>query len=178
MTSNKAQKTAARQRMAQTGEPYSVARRAVSAGDPEPDAAQGPGATGTEPRGPSPEEQYAQEARAAGVPAAEIDAQLATFRRQEAAELHTQETADLARRAAERAREQADRLEEAAERSEERADMAEEDWEHHGEPAEPGEPWDFDDEPWEPGAADPRGWHPEGPGIHRPPRPPRPRWDH
>jgi hypothetical protein len=51
MTSNKAQKTAARQRMAQTGEPYSVARRAVSAGDPEPDAALAQEAAGTEPGG-------------------------------------------------------------------------------------------------------------------------------
>jgi hypothetical protein len=92
MTSNKAQKTAARQRMAQTGEPYSVARRAVSAGNPEPDATQGLPAAGTEPSGLSPEEQYAQEARAAGVPAAEIDAHLAVF--------HAQEATDLARRAA------------------------------------------------------------------------------
>ena len=49
MTSNKAQKIAARQRMAQTGEPYSVARRAVSAGDPEPDATEAPGAAGAGP---------------------------------------------------------------------------------------------------------------------------------
>jgi hypothetical protein len=35
MTQNKAQKTAARQRMAETGEPYSVARRAVAAGRPD-----------------------------------------------------------------------------------------------------------------------------------------------
>jgi len=34
MTQNKAKKTAARQRMAETGEPYSVARRAVQAGQP------------------------------------------------------------------------------------------------------------------------------------------------
>ena len=126
MTSNKAQKTAARQRMAQTGEPYSVARRAVSAGDPDPDEAPAPEAAGTEPSLPSPQEQYAEEARAAGVPAAEINAQFATFRQQEAAGLHAQETAGLARRAAERAREQADWLEEAAERTEERANLAQE----------------------------------------------------
>jgi hypothetical protein len=35
MTQDKAQKTAARQRMAETGEPYSVARRAVAAQQPE-----------------------------------------------------------------------------------------------------------------------------------------------
>ena len=34
MTQDKAKKTAARQRMAETGEPYSVARRAVQAGQP------------------------------------------------------------------------------------------------------------------------------------------------
>ncbi len=37
MTQNKAQKSAARQRMAATGEPYSVARRAVAAGQPGAD---------------------------------------------------------------------------------------------------------------------------------------------
>ena len=36
MTRNKAPKIAARQRMAQTGEPYSVARRATAAGNAGP----------------------------------------------------------------------------------------------------------------------------------------------
>ena len=36
MTRNKAHKTATRQRMAATGEPYSVASRAVGTGDAEP----------------------------------------------------------------------------------------------------------------------------------------------
>jgi len=125
MTSNKAQKTAARQRMAQTGEPYSVARHAVSAGDPEPEAAPSARAAGTEPSELSPEEQYAQEARAAGVPAAEIDAQLARFRDREATEDRELEAAGLVRRA-EQARAVADRLEESAERAEERADLAQE----------------------------------------------------
>ena len=40
MTQNKAQKTAIRQRMAETGEPYSVARRVVEAHQP-PTAAAG-----------------------------------------------------------------------------------------------------------------------------------------
>jgi hypothetical protein len=152
MTSNKAQKSAARQRMAQTGEPYSVARRAVGAGNLEPDPAQAPGAAGTEPGKLSPEEQYAQEARAAGVPAAQIGAQLAWFREQEAANEAWrsaneagrpaeqeaadqtwqaaneagQEAADRIWRAAEQARDLAERLEEAAERAEERADLAQE----------------------------------------------------
>src|SRR5262249_7496489 len=125
MTSNKAQKTAARQRMAQTGEPYSVARRAVSAGDPESEAAPGPQAAGTELSELSPEEQYAQEARAAGVPVAEIDAQLDRCRDGEATEDRELEAAGLVRRA-EQARALADRLEESAERAEERADLAQE----------------------------------------------------
>ena len=60
MTRNKAQKTAIRQRMAMTGEPYSVARRAAEAGDAEPEDPAGTGMT--------PEERYAQEAEAAGSP--------------------------------------------------------------------------------------------------------------
>ena len=83
MTRNKAQKIAARQRMAETGEPYSVARRET----PPPGSV-------------TPEERYAREARDAGVPEAEIAAQLAAFRMQEAREL-----ADAAEEAAELGRE-------------------------------------------------------------------------
>jgi len=87
MTRDKAQKTAARQRMAETGEPYSVARRAVAA---EPARAEGPVVTGM-----TPEEQYAREAEAAGVSAAEIRAQEAAFRAQESAD-QAEERAGLA----------------------------------------------------------------------------------
>src|SRR5262249_45410689 len=129
VTRNKARKTAARQRMAQTGEPYSVARRAAGTpGEAAPDAA----GTGTAPEDAAsgtpaaqqgageitPEERYAREAEAAGVPAAEIEARLAGFRAQEAA--------DWAQRSAEQARELAERAEEAADRAEERADLAQE----------------------------------------------------
>src|SRR5450755_2506231 len=100
MTQNKAQKAAARQRMAQTGEPYSVARRATAAGTALPDdpgAVDGPaaiGATGAAEGPLSPEEQYAREAEAAGLSAAEIEARLAAFRGQEteAAGLNAAET--------------------------------------------------------------------------------------
>src|SRR5450755_3656165 len=106
MTQNKAQKAAARQRMAQTGEPYSVARRAT-AGDHIP------------PEGPlSPEEQYAREAEAAGLSTAETEAHTAAFR--------VQEAADRARYAAEQARDLADRAEGTAEQAEQRAMQAQE----------------------------------------------------
>ncbi len=42
MTRNKAQKTATRQRMAETGEPYSVARRAAGTGAEGPDPGEAP----------------------------------------------------------------------------------------------------------------------------------------
>ena len=114
MTRNKAPKIAARQRMAQTGEPYSVARRATAAGNARPDdpgAVDGPAAIDgparrrrprppktaqrqdgprARPKALSPEEQYAREAEAAGLSGAEIEARLAAFRVQEA------ETADRA----------------------------------------------------------------------------------
>ena len=101
MTRNKAQKSAARQRMARTGEPYSVARRAVSSPDAlAPGAASGTGTAQQDSAGITPEERYTREAEAAGVPAAEIEARLAGFRAQEAA--------DWAQRAAEQARELAE----------------------------------------------------------------------
>ena len=92
MTRNKAQKAVTRQRMAETGEPYTVARRATLSSDD-----------------PSSEEQYAREAREAGVSEAEIAAQLAAFRLRDAAE---------------QARELADAAEEAADVAERRAELA------------------------------------------------------
>ena len=76
MTRNKAPKTAARERMAQTGEPYSVARRATAAGSTAAagDTRPGDPAPLDDPGAPvhpmpareqlSPEEQYAREAAA------------------------------------------------------------------------------------------------------------------
>src|SRR5215469_657628 len=100
MTKNKAQKTATRQRMAETGEPYSVARKAAQAG------AEGPGLSETPaeqyPR-ETPEEQYLREAEEAGVPAADLEMLQLFFQ----------------------ARERAGRLRQAAERARERAEQAE-----------------------------------------------------
>jgi hypothetical protein len=105
MTRNKAQKTATRQRMAETGEPYSVARRAIRAGNAgpaDPDFIE-----------MTPEEQYVREAETAGITAAEVEAQKAAFRAQEAA--------DQAEERAERAQEAADLVQERADEAQERA---------------------------------------------------------
>jgi hypothetical protein len=64
MTQNKGQKAAIRRRMAETGEPYVVARRMV--------LGEASGAS-SDVDGLTPEEQYVLEARAAGVSAEEID---------------------------------------------------------------------------------------------------------
>jgi hypothetical protein len=116
MTRNKAQKTAARHRMAQTGEPYSVARKATQA------RAESPVVHETAEVQPvvreTPEERYVREAEEAGVPAAELDALRATF-------LATDRAGQL-RQAADQARERADQAEEGAVRAEERAELAQE----------------------------------------------------
>src|SRR5580693_285750 len=106
MTSNKAQKAVARERMARTGEPYSVARRATGAG---------PGDSGLP---ETPEQRYVREAGEAGASAADIEA--LRFG------LQAQERADQLREAAEHARALAEQAEELATRAEERAGMAEE----------------------------------------------------
>jgi dTMP kinase len=103
MTQNKVQKAAIRRRMAETGESYVVARRAVLEG------------AGT--AGPvTPEEQYAREAAAEGVSPEEIDARTLAYRLEAAAE--------QAQRVAERARELAERAEEVAAAAEDRAGEA------------------------------------------------------
>jgi hypothetical protein len=103
MTQNKMQKAAIRRRMAETGESYVVARRAVL--------------DGTGRAGPvTPEEQYAREAAAEGVSPEEIDARTLVYRLEAAAE--------QAEQAADRARELADQAEEAAEAAEDRAGEA------------------------------------------------------
>lgn len=119
MTQNKAQKAAIRQRMEETGEPYSVAaRRATRAGDAGP---ADPVLTGL-----TAEERYAREAEAAGIPAAQIEAQRAAFQAQERAD-RMREAADLARQRADQAEEAADQAEERAELAHEAADLAR-DW--------------------------------------------------
>lgn len=124
MTNNKAQKTAIRQRMAETGEPYSVARRAAQAQAQADDAgptqadealrADDPFATQTQ------EERYIREAEEAGVPEAVLEAMRAAMQ----AAMHAQRRAGEMLVAAERAQEQAERAEEAAGRAKERAQEA------------------------------------------------------
>lgn len=178
MTRNKSQKAVTRQRMAETGEPYNVARRAAgnagSSGNPDP-------------AGMTPEELYAREAQEAGVSAAEYEAQIAGFQAQEAA--------DQARERADQARDRAGREEEAADRAQERADLAQEaaGQAREGEQAWGDEQgWDYDDEmewayggppapsitlSW-PGMKVTRpAWDfpsPQAPTAPQPPEPPRP----
>src|ERR1700722_4181125 len=116
MTQNKVQKAAIRRRMAETGEPYVVARRIVL------DEANG---GGSDVDGLTPEELYALVARAAGVGAEEIDAQTLVYRLEAAAQ-RAQEAAERARELAERAEEEAGRAEERAGQAEEAAEEAEE----------------------------------------------------
>jgi hypothetical protein len=131
MTRNKAQKAAVRQRMAETGEPYSVARRALQPGTPDPGepgpdgvaTAAAPEAAGSGWTALTPEEQYAREAAAAGVSPAQFEADLAAYRTQEQAD-QVQRAAGEARERADRARERADQAEEAAAEVEERAELA------------------------------------------------------
>src|SRR6201996_3200222 len=73
MTQNKAQKTAIRRRMAETGESYVVARRAVLGDGATPEAPGTPEGLAP-PDQLTPEEQYALEAAAEGASTAEIDA--------------------------------------------------------------------------------------------------------
>src|SRR6202042_2466634 len=100
MTRDKAVKTIIRQRMAATGEPYSVARHAVTDSPDIPDA---------EP---------------AGIWAVEIEARTSADRARERAE-RLQMRADQIRRAAEQAQEQADQAQEQADRIQRAADRAE-----------------------------------------------------
>ena len=131
MTRNKAQKAATRQRMAETGEPYSVARKATGAGDPglgETPADSGSSEIPEEQHlhetpaqqelRETPEEQYLREAEEAGVAAADLETLRAVFQ--------ARGRAGQLRQAAERARERAELAEEAAAHAEERAELAQE----------------------------------------------------
>jgi hypothetical protein len=145
MTQDKAFKAAIRARMAQSGEPYSVARRALladeeaGAGAASPAQPPGPGAD------PLPDDynaRYAREAAAAGVPADEIDAELRSM----AIDEETERAADrlraagrLAQQAADRAQRLAEQAEGDAEQAEERAHLAQEAADLASEWADPGE---------------------------------------
>jgi DNA-binding transcriptional MerR regulator len=152
MTQNRVLKAAIRRRVAETGESYVVARRAVLAESAaHPESAGVAGAAGMLADELTPEQQYVREATAAGVSAAEIDAALAAFRQadlgepgggfgragseqasmkqasmKQASTERASMVADQLVAAAERAREQADQAEEAANEAEEQAVAAEE----------------------------------------------------
>ena len=154
MTRNKAPKTAARERMAQTGEPYSVARRATASGNarptparvcpspagrvrartrPEADGAAGAASPDWRPDGgrwtrrPA-WPRWAQplgNGRTSSRRARRAAAGLsAADIEARTAAFRVQEAADRAKRAAEQARERADRAEAAADQAEERAMQA------------------------------------------------------
>jgi hypothetical protein len=121
MTQNKAQKTATRQRMAETGEPYSVARHMVEAGQ-VPGESPEPPETGRYAT-PRDDRWYAMVAEEAGISVAEFRAQ------EEAARLadlagEAQWRADAAQERADLAQERAEQAEEAAELAQAAADMA------------------------------------------------------
>jgi hypothetical protein len=130
MTQDKARKTAIRRRMAETGEPYSVARNVIG-------TAIGAGPVAAEEAAEDPNfleitaeedyaSRYAREAEEAGMPPAELQARVAA--------VQAQERADRAQDAADRGLDRADRAVEAAVQAEDRADQA-------GEEAEPAVEW-------------------------------------
>ena len=139
MTQDKARKSATRQRMAETGEPYCEARRMTGA-EEEPGGV-GPTAPGAAPPPeegspgegePREEDWYARMAEEAGLSVAEVRAQeIAAQARVQAAEAseraeQAQRRADQARAAADEAQQRADLAEQAADRAEEVAGEAEE----------------------------------------------------
>ena len=180
MTEDKARKIAARQRMAETGEPYSVARRAVedehatSAGPPTGAAGDAGADVVSPPEQAGQARRLAEQARIQAERAAQ-----AADRAEEAADL-TQEAAELAqewgsdaevdralrraheaRTAAEQARSRAEQAERLADEAEEAADLAEETADEAENLA--GDPEDG-----------PPRWHYRASRPASPPRPPRP----
>jgi len=109
MTQDKARKAATRQRMAETGEPYSVARHAVGREHEGAAAEDRPGANRGAP--PRDDRWYASEAEDAGLTVAEFRVQ------------HLADLADKARERAEEAEETVSVAREAAELAQEAADM-------------------------------------------------------
>jgi hypothetical protein len=191
MTEDKARKFAARQRMAATGEPYSVARRAVeeehatSAGPPEGVAGDARAAEVLPPDHAGQARRLAEQAwiQAERAEEAADGAEKAADLAQEAAEL-TQEwgsdeevdralrRADEARTAAEQARSRAEQAERLAEAAEEAADLAEgvdDEAENLADDPEDG-PLRWHHHPSRPASP------PRPPQPPRPPRPPRGRY--
>jgi hypothetical protein len=122
MTQDKALKAAIRARMAEAGEPYSVARHAILSDGPF-EGERGGTEASAEPDLAADQADdyfaiYLREAREAGVPDEELEAMAAAH--------HASERLRVARAAADRAEELAEQAEEAAEVAEERAGLAEE----------------------------------------------------
>ena len=119
MTQDKARKTATRQRMAATGEPYSVARHAV---ENEHDIPEDPAAA------PGDDDPYVGAAEDAGTGAAESRAAEQAEQADQARRLadHARDLAEQARHRAERADEAATAAEEAADLTAEAADLTRE----------------------------------------------------
>lgn len=175
MTEGKARKIATRQRMAETGEPYSVARRAVedehaSSTDPLDGMAEDAGAAEAETR---PQEQAEQARRLAEQARIRAErAEEAADQAEEAAEL-TQEAAELTQEwgsdeEIERALRRADEARTAAEQARSRAEQAERLAEEAEEAADEAENLTGDSEDGPP------RWHHRPSRLSNPPRPPRP----
>lgn len=123
MTRNKAEKAAIRQRMAETGEPYSVARRVVASGSTDSAAsAAGDSDRKTGPHAIRDDNWYASMAADAGI-SVEFRAQVFAVDAQERADA-AQERADQAQHRAEQAQEAADIAQEAADMAQEAADLS------------------------------------------------------
>jgi hypothetical protein len=122
MTHDKARKAAIRTRMAEAGEPYSVARHVILSDGPAGAERAGTGGTPPPDATGTPAEdyfaRYLREAAEAGVPAEDLEVMAAAHR--------AQEQLSEARRSARLAEDAAGRAEHAAELAEERAELADE----------------------------------------------------
>jgi hypothetical protein len=127
VTQDKAFKSAIRARMAEHGEPYNVARRAVMAEDESAQSTSFPGGPELGQAESASEEdyyaRYLREAEESGVPSDQVRAMAIADRLQEAAD-RAQNAADLAEELAEEAEEAADEAGERAGLAEEAASMA------------------------------------------------------
>jgi hypothetical protein len=123
MTEDKARKAAIRRRMAQTGEPYSVARHAVDGGADPADAGARPDEPVTDQpvAAETPEEQFEREAEAAGVSAVQRAVARAAFAAQDGADRVREALHDAQER---EAAETVEAIEQAAEAAQRAADAA------------------------------------------------------
>jgi hypothetical protein len=140
MTEDKARKAAIRERMAETGEPYSVARHAVENGEP---AAGAPHAQVQDEQYWN-EQYYADGAATEGITVEEFKARHAPDLGQEPdldQELGPDQEPDLGQASADSAQKQADLAQEHADRAQEQADEAQEQADQVQELADQAEEW-------------------------------------